>query len=35
LIGRDKLEFINGEITIPIQATIGKPTDDEKRTIRE
>jgi hypothetical protein len=35
LLGRDKLEFVNGEITIPVSVTIGEPIEDEKRDIRE
>jgi hypothetical protein len=35
LIGRDKLEFINEEIFIPIPATVGELTDDGKRVTRE
>jgi gag-polypeptide of LTR copia-type len=35
LIGRDKLVFANGEITILVPTTVGEPTDDEKRAIRE
>jgi hypothetical protein len=35
LLGRDKLEFVNGEITIPVSVAIGEPTEDEKKGIRE
>jgi hypothetical protein len=35
LIGGDKLEFVNGETTIPVLVTLGEPTKDEKRAIRE
>jgi hypothetical protein len=35
LIGRDKLEFVNGENTIPLSATVRERADDEKRDIRE
>jgi gag-polypeptide of LTR copia-type len=35
LIGRDKLEFVNGEATIPVPVTPENPIEDEKRAIRE
>jgi gag-polypeptide of LTR copia-type len=35
LIGRDKLEFVNGEFNIPVPVTSEEPTDDEKRAIKE
>jgi gag-polypeptide of LTR copia-type len=35
LIGRDKLEYINGEFTMPVPTIRGEPTEDEKRVIRE
>jgi hypothetical protein len=35
LIGRDKFEFVNGEIIIPVPTTVGEPTDAEKRAIIE
>jgi hypothetical protein len=34
LIGRDKLEFVNGEFTIPVPVTAEEPTNNEKRAIR-
>jgi hypothetical protein len=35
LIGRDKLEHVNGENPIPIPKISGEPTKQEKRAIRE
>jgi hypothetical protein len=35
IIDRDKVEFVNGEITIQVPTTVGEPIDDEKRAIRE
>jgi gag-polypeptide of LTR copia-type len=35
LIGREKLEYVNGEITMPVPKTTGDPTNDEKKAIRE
>jgi hypothetical protein len=35
LIGRDNLEFANGETIIRVPVTPGEPVEDEKRVIRE
>jgi hypothetical protein len=35
LIGKDKLEFVNGEFNIPVPVIVEQPTYDEKRVIRE
>jgi gag-polypeptide of LTR copia-type len=35
LIGREKLEYVNGEITVPVPRITGGPTDEEKKAIRE
>jgi gag-polypeptide of LTR copia-type len=35
LIGRDKLEYVNGEFTMPVPTIMGEPTEDEKKAIRE
>jgi hypothetical protein len=35
LIGRDKLEHVNGENLIPIPKISSEPTEEKKRAIRE
>jgi hypothetical protein len=35
LIGRDKLEHVNGENLIPIPKVSGDPIEEEKRVIKE
>jgi hypothetical protein len=35
LIVRDKIEYINGEITILVSVATGAPTEDEKKVITE
>jgi gag-polypeptide of LTR copia-type len=35
LIGREKLEYVNGEIIVPVPRINGAPIDEEKKTIRE
>jgi hypothetical protein len=35
IISRDKLEFVNGEAIISVPVTPEKPTEDEKKAIRE
>jgi hypothetical protein len=35
LIGRDKVEYVNGEISMPTPVAAGAPTEDEKKAIRE
>jgi gag-polypeptide of LTR copia-type len=35
LIGREKLEYVNGEIPMPVPNVAGAPTKEEKRAIRE
>jgi gag-polypeptide of LTR copia-type len=32
LIGREKLEYVNGEITMSVPKITGAPTDDEKKS---
>jgi gag-polypeptide of LTR copia-type len=35
LIGRDKLEYVNGENLISVPKVSGDPTEEEKRAIKE
>jgi gag-polypeptide of LTR copia-type len=35
LIGRDKLEYVNGEKPIPVPKKPGDPIDNEKKALRE
>jgi hypothetical protein len=35
LVGRDRFEFVNGDITMSVPAAAGGPTAEEKVTIRE
>jgi gag-polypeptide of LTR copia-type len=35
LIGRDKLELVNGERPNPIPKKIGEPIEEEKKALRE
>jgi gag-polypeptide of LTR copia-type len=35
LVGRDRFEFVNGDITMPVPAVVGAPTVEEKVAIRE
>jgi gag-polypeptide of LTR copia-type len=35
LIGKDKLEYVNGDLTMPVPKNYEAPTKDEKKAIRE
>jgi gag-polypeptide of LTR copia-type len=35
LISRDKLEYVNGDITVLIPEEAGAPTEEEKKGIKE
>jgi gag-polypeptide of LTR copia-type len=35
LVGRDRFEFVNGDIIMPVPAAAGGPTAEEKVAIRE
>jgi hypothetical protein len=35
LIGSDKVEYVNDEITVPVPKIIGAPTKEEKKAIRQ
>jgi hypothetical protein len=35
LIDGDKIEYVNGDITVPVPQEAGAPTEEEKKAIRE